>query len=159
MDYSFRACSDSQALRHTSPRDHHSSDTRLAAGARRQFNTIISYFVFVVVIFIALTVAALICVAPQSASKRRLSHTGLSRNAYHILDLDRIVTVASWPAITQYSQSWALELSPWVCPFTISCFATGVCNETVSLRTWLIPYCSRELHHRKLTVCVTPREE
>ena len=83
----FGRCSDSQALRHTGPRDHHSSDTRFAAGARGHVQHDHFLFCFCRHHLYRAHGDRAVSVAPQSAPKHRLSHAGLSRNAIIFLIL------------------------------------------------------------------------
>ena len=59
------------------------------------FNQIVSYFVFVVVIFIALTVAALFVLRRKVSAQTTVSDSRLSRNSNHILAAGHPVTFPS----------------------------------------------------------------
>ena len=124
-----RRCCDSPAIRHTGARDHHSSDARLAAGAPRHLQHDHCPISFLWSSFLSRSQwSRCLCCAAKRPKEHRLSHAGLSLNANHIFDLDRIVAFSIGRGITRNRHSLALALSHWACPFIICCFATGVCN-------------------------------
>ena len=95
------------------------------------FDTIMSYFVFVVVFFIALTVATLFVL------RRRASQIVYRTPGYPVTPIIFLILIALLlfllgAAHNLNRHSLALVLSPWACRFTTSSFATGTIPDSNS---------------------------
>ncbi len=93
------------------------------------FNQIVSYFIFVVVIFVALTVSAVFVVRRKQLDKNAYQTPG-----YPITPIVFLLLVAvllfCWPATVPNNHSWAWAWWLWAFRYTTCCSLAELLNQT-----------------------------